>query len=106
MSSSGMLRCAALVRIDVSEERSASIIRVTRNGKLETMLAVTSNQRAVMEALHSSEMSVLIRDPFISEVVTGSFLSGLIWYDLFRNSIKHILSVSSHFSVLYQFCEV
>jgi hypothetical protein len=32
MSSSGMLRCMALVRTDVPEERSASIIRVIRMG--------------------------------------------------------------------------
>jgi hypothetical protein len=31
MSSSGMIRCVALVRTYVSEELSASIIRVTRN---------------------------------------------------------------------------
>jgi hypothetical protein len=37
-----MLRRVALVRTDVSEERSASIIRVTRIGGLET-LEVTSN---------------------------------------------------------------
>jgi hypothetical protein len=41
MASSGMLRHVALVRTDVSEELSASIIRVTRIGELET-LAVTS----------------------------------------------------------------
>jgi hypothetical protein len=33
----------ALVRTDVSEECSTSIIRVTRTGELGTMLAVTSN---------------------------------------------------------------
>jgi hypothetical protein len=38
-----MLRYVVLVRTDVSEERSASFIRVTRIGKLGTMLAVTSN---------------------------------------------------------------
>jgi hypothetical protein len=41
MPSSGMLRHVALVRPDVSEECSASIIRVTRISKLET-LALTS----------------------------------------------------------------
>jgi hypothetical protein len=43
MVSYGMLRRVALVRTDVSEELSASFIRVTRIGELGTMLAVTSN---------------------------------------------------------------
>jgi hypothetical protein len=47
MASSGMLRHVALVRTDVSEELSASIIRATRIGELGTALAVTSNQRTV-----------------------------------------------------------
>jgi hypothetical protein len=34
----------ALVRTDVSEERIASIIRMTRIGELRTTLAVTSNR--------------------------------------------------------------
>jgi hypothetical protein len=42
MASSGILRRVALVRTDVSEELSASIIRVTRIGELGTALAVTS----------------------------------------------------------------
>jgi hypothetical protein len=42
MASSGILSHVALVRTDVSEELGASIIRVTRLGKLG-MLAVTSN---------------------------------------------------------------
>jgi hypothetical protein len=45
MSSSGMLRRVALVRTYVSEEFSASIIRVTRIGELGTTLAVASNRR-------------------------------------------------------------
>jgi hypothetical protein len=45
MASSGVLRHVALVRTDVSEELSASIIRVTRIGELGTMLAITTNRR-------------------------------------------------------------
>jgi hypothetical protein len=37
----------ALVRTDVSEELSASFIRVTRIGELRTTLAVTNNRRSV-----------------------------------------------------------
>jgi hypothetical protein len=43
MASSGMIRHAAVVRTDVSEELSAYFIRVTRIGELGTRLAVTSN---------------------------------------------------------------
>jgi hypothetical protein len=42
---SGMLRRVALVRTDVSEELSASFIRMTRIGELGTTQAVTSNRR-------------------------------------------------------------
>jgi hypothetical protein len=44
MASSGMLRRVAVVRTNVSEELSASFIRVTRIGELRTTLAVTSNR--------------------------------------------------------------
>jgi hypothetical protein len=46
-----MLRRVALIRTDVSEERIASIIRVTRIGELATTIAVTSNRRG----FHSSD---------------------------------------------------
>jgi hypothetical protein len=76
-----MLRHVGVVRTDVLEELSASFIRVTRIGELETTLAVTSNHRSVRwllvtsnfvnsspilltlmkEALSSSETSILTR---------------------------------------------
>jgi hypothetical protein len=76
MASSGMLHHVALVRTDVSEELSASIIRLTRISEIGTTLAVTSNRRTLvmvnvpsspilvtlmMEALNSCETSVLTR---------------------------------------------
>jgi hypothetical protein len=50
MASSGMLRRVALLRTDVSEELSASFIRVTRIGELGTTLAVTSNRRTLQRS--------------------------------------------------------
>jgi hypothetical protein len=44
MASSGVLGRVALVRTDVSEEISASFIRVIIVGELGTTLAVTSNR--------------------------------------------------------------
>jgi hypothetical protein len=47
MASSGMLHRVALLGTYVSEELSASFIRVTRTGELGTTLAVTSNRRTL-----------------------------------------------------------
>jgi hypothetical protein len=68
---SGMLHRVALVRTDVSEELSASIIKVTRIGELGTTIAVTSAANVypispipvtlMTDALGSSETSVLTR---------------------------------------------
>jgi hypothetical protein len=75
LQSSQMVRCVACVRSDVSEERTDSIIRVTRISELETMLAANSNRitlriyyvlvpsspncvTLMIEAIRSSETSV------------------------------------------------
>jgi hypothetical protein len=54
-----MLLRVALVRTDVSEELSASFIRVTRIYELGTTLALTSNRRTLRR--NTSEPSVLTR---------------------------------------------
>jgi hypothetical protein len=45
-----MLRRVALIRTEVSEEFSASIIRVTRIGEIGTTLTVTSNRCTLFAA--------------------------------------------------------
>jgi hypothetical protein len=56
MASAGMLRRVALVRTDVSEELSASFIKVTKIGELGTTLAVTSNRRVKVSVVPSSQI--------------------------------------------------
>jgi DNA-binding TFAR19-related protein (PDSD5 family) len=57
MVSSGILRRVALVRADVSEDLSASFIRLTRIGELGTTLAVTNNRRT-LRGISSQRASV------------------------------------------------
>jgi hypothetical protein len=70
MPSSWMLHRVALIRTDISEERIASVIRVTRISELGTTLAVTSNWSLLwrnilvtlmMEATCFTEILVLTR---------------------------------------------
>jgi hypothetical protein len=58
MASSGMLRRVALVRTDVSEELSSSIIRATRIAEPEATLALTSNRSARLEDISRTSGSI------------------------------------------------
>jgi hypothetical protein len=49
MVSYGMLHRVTLVSTHVSEELSASIIKVTKIGEIGTTLAVTSNRRTLQK---------------------------------------------------------
>jgi hypothetical protein len=73
MPSSGMLCRVALVITDVSEELSASVIRVTRISELGTTLAVTSNRRTQRRNTKWA----------LDSTIGGSLLNmGLLFYNL------------------------
>jgi hypothetical protein len=63
-----MLRCVALVRTDVSEERIAPLTRVTRSGELGTLLTVTSNRSTLQKNSQRVTRTVLIFT-FILEIL-------------------------------------
>jgi hypothetical protein len=89
MASSGMLRCVALVRTDVSEELSASFIRVTRIGELGTMLAVTSNRRTLRRnVVPSSPILVTLMQEARSSSET-SVLTRATWHNIPESAILH-----------------
>jgi hypothetical protein len=98
MESSGKLRRVALVRTDVSEELSASIIRLTRIGELGTMLALTSivpsSQILVAlmkEALSSSDTSVLTRATR-RNIPENAILQS---QNMFSSALEHVFSLPS-----------
>jgi hypothetical protein len=74
MASSGMLRSVAVVRTDVSEELSASFIRVTKIGELGTTLALTSNRR--MQRRHTK---LLVRASVVpSSLILVTLMKGAL----------------------------
>jgi hypothetical protein len=73
MPSSGMLRRVAIVRTDVSKERSASIIRVTRISELETTLAVDGILRSHRRENHKSYINEAYYLNLIQVILNDSF---------------------------------
>jgi hypothetical protein len=59
MASSGMLLRVDLVRTNVSEELSASIIGLTRIGDLGTTSALTNNRRTLRENINSIQFFII-----------------------------------------------
>jgi hypothetical protein len=68
MSFSEMLRRVVLVRTDVSEEVSASIIRVTRLSELRTTLAVNSHRSTL--GINAILLLVIVNVPSSPILVT------------------------------------
>jgi hypothetical protein len=88
-----MLRRVAVVRTDVSEEPSASSIRVTRIGELGTTLAVTSNRLT----LHVPPKRRFLQEPHGVTSQKTPFFNSLLEYFLLAlpSKLKDSSSTSS-----------
>jgi hypothetical protein len=75
-----MVRRVALVRTDVSQEASASIITVTRTGELGTMLVVTSNRRRLRRNTKflRSQLRLLVRAKFPSSPILVTMMMDVL----------------------------
>jgi hypothetical protein len=86
-----MLRRVALVRTDISEERSASFIRVTRIDELGT-LAVTSNRRSLRRNYHLVFIRSLRRLLVAASVVPSSPIVVTLMKEALRSSETLVLT--------------
>jgi hypothetical protein len=91
VSSTGMLLNVGLVRTNVSDERSASIIRVTRIDKVGVTLAVTSYSILILPFTHSISSQ---RDRLLvtANVVHNSPILVALIIELLRSSETSVLT--------------
>jgi hypothetical protein len=92
----GMLRRVALERTDVSEELSASFIRVTRIGELGTTLAVTSNRRMLRRNAKSWCMRRLL---VTASVVASSLILVTLMKEALSSSETPVLTRATRRSI-------
>jgi hypothetical protein len=90
MPSSGMLHHVALVRTDISEECSASILRVARTGELGTLVFLRSLRRLLVTAniVRSSPILVTLMMEVLCFSKT-SVLTKATWRNIPEDGILH-----------------
>jgi hypothetical protein len=81
-----MVRRVALVRTDVSEELSTSIIRATRSGELGTTLAVSCNRRTLLFLRSVRRLLVM------ANVVTNSLILVTLMMEVLSSSETSVLA--------------
>jgi hypothetical protein len=84
-----MLRHVTPVRTEVSEERSASFIRVTRTGELGTTLAVTNNRRTMRALIFLRSVRRLL---VIASVVPSSLILVTVMKEALNSSETSVLT--------------
>jgi hypothetical protein len=96
MASSGLLRRVAVVRTDVSEELSASFIRVTRIGELRTTLAATSNRRTLRRKVTRATRRDIPEDTIHHSHRRENLKSYRVSCGLVANIIKFPTTMNTH----------
>jgi hypothetical protein len=80
MPSSGILRCEALVRSDISEKHIAFIIRVKRLGELEIAIAVTSIRSTILRSV----LLLLVTDNVVpsSPILVSLMMEAIRYFEM------------------------